>query len=65
MRWSSAFRICDLGFSILSLVLSCTFDEAVVGSCEDLAEQYTEHFQDDVQSIDVCCWRDGSKSLPQ
>ena len=49
-----------MGFSILTLVVSCTFNEAVVGTCEDVAEQLQDEWEDDVQSVDVCCWREST-----
>ena len=57
LEWSDNYRLCELGYSIRSLVVSCSFNEAAVGSCEALADQLVGGLEEDVQSIDVCCQR--------
>jgi hypothetical protein len=52
VRWCVDFRLCDVGYGIQSLVMSCELNESIQ-TRNDFADEVCEAFSNEIQHVDI------------
>ena len=53
--WKTEFKKEPVAFGVFKIVIGMTIEDEKV-SVDDLIEKLTEHFEDDIQSVDIAAF---------